>query len=40
MALQNDANLANQTMKELENENNLLRTEILKNNEKINLKKE
>ena len=26
MALQNDANLANQTMKELENENNLLRT--------------
>ena len=35
MALQNDANLANQTMKELENENNLLINEILKNNEKI-----
>ena len=38
MALQNDANLANQTMKELENENNLLRTEILKNKEKIQSK--
>ena len=38
MALQNDANLANQTMKELENENNLLRTEILKNKEKMQSK--
>lgn len=38
MELQNDANLANQTMKELENQNNMLRTEILKNKEKIQTK--
>ena len=38
MALQNDANLVNQTMKELENQNNLIKTEILKNNEKIQSK--
>ena len=40
LSLQNDANLANQTMKELENQNNLLRTEILKNKEKIQSKEE
>ena len=36
--LQNDAHMQNQTMMELENENNLLKTEILKNQEMIQSK--
>ena len=39
-ALQKEANLVNQTMKELENENLLLKNEIMKNKQKINNKED